>query len=191
MKNCRNGQAAVWTSQLIRQMRSRLRSPQQRLIFEISLYTGERMGAICQLRVEDIYDQNGKVLGTITFAGSTRKSTKHGAAATRQVAVHSDLRHHLENYQRPDTGYLFPTNSNAGHITYNAVDNYWRRILVNLGISGYSTHSSRRWVINEFRKAGISIVTIAETMGMTISTVRHYLDNDPVDCARAIATLSP
>lgn len=191
MKNSRKGQAAVWTSQLIRQMRSRLRSPQQRLIFEISLYTGERMGAITQLRVEDIYDQNGRVLGTITFAGSIRKSTKHGRAATRQVAVHPDLRHHLEHYQHSSHGYLFPTNSNAGHITFNAVDNYWRRILGDLGISGYSTHSSRRWVINQLRKAGVSIVTIAEAMGMSINTVRRYLDNDPVDCARAIATLSP
>lgn len=191
MKNSRKGQAAVWTSQLIRQMRSRLRSPQQRLIFEISLYTGERMGAICQLRVEDVYDRNGKVLGTITFAGSTRKSTKHGAAATRQVAVHPDLVYYLENYSHQSYGYLFPTNSRAGHITYNAVDNYWRRILVNLGISGYSTHSSRRWVINQLRKTGTSIVTIAEAMAMNINTVRRYLDNDPVDCARAIATLSP
>jgi integrase/recombinase XerD len=191
MKNCRKGQAALWTSQLIKQMRSRLKSPQQRLIFEISLYTGERMGAICQLRVEDIYDQNGKVLGTITFAGSVRKSTKHGAAATRQVAVHPDLRYHLENYQHPSDGYLFPSNGQSGHISYNAVDNYWRRILCDLGISGYSTHSSRRWVINQLRKAGVSIVTIAETMGMSISTVRHYLDNNPVDCARAIATLAP
>jgi integrase/recombinase XerD len=191
MKNNRKGQAALWTSQLIKQMRSRLKSPTQRLIFEISLYTGERMGAICQLRVSDIYDQNGKVLGTITFAGSIRKATKHGEAATRQVAVHPDLVYYLENYQHKRDGYLFPTNSKSGHISYNAVDNYWRQILSDLGVSGYSTHSSRRWVINQLRKAGVSIVTIAETMGMNINTVRHYLDNNPVDCARAIATLAP
>ncbi|MFM2310818.1 MAG: hypothetical protein RLZZ04_94 [Cyanobacteriota bacterium] len=190
MKNNRRGQAAIWTSQLIRQMRSHLKSPAQRLIFEISLYTGERMGAICQLRVKDIYDQNGKVLSIITFAGSIRKSTKHGVAATRQVAVHPDLVYHLEKYQHQSDGYLFPTNSRAGHISYNAVDNYWREILTDLGVSGYSTHSSRRWVINQLRKAGVSIVTIAEAMGMSINTVRRYLDNDPVDCARAIATLS-
>jgi integrase/recombinase XerD len=191
MKNNRKGQAAIWTTQLIKQMRSRLKSPTQRLIFEISLYTGERMGAICQLRVVDVYDQNGKILGTITFAGSSRKATKHGLAATRQVAVHPDLIYYLENFQHQSEGYLFPTNSRAGHISYNAVDCYWRQILGELGVSGYSTHSSRRWVINQLRKAGVSIVTIAETMGMSISTVRHYLDNNPVDCARAIATLAP
>lgn len=191
MKNNRKGQAALWTSPLIKQMRSRLKSPQQRLIFEISLYTGERMGAITQLKVADIYDQNDKVLGTITFAGSIRKSTKHGIAATRQVAVHPDLAFHLNNYQHPRDGYLFPSTSNSGHISYNAVDNYWRRIFADLGISGYSTHSSRRWVINQLRKSGIAVVTIAETMGMNLNTVRHYLDNDPADCARAISVLAP
>jgi hypothetical protein len=28
-------------------------------------------------------------------------------------------------------------------------------------------------------------------MGMNIATVRHYLDNDPAEVSRAIATLSP
>jgi DNA-binding NarL/FixJ family response regulator len=58
------------------------------------------------------------------------------------------------------------------------------------GLTGYSTHSSRRWVINSLRQAGIEIVTIAEVMGMNVNTVRHYLDNDPRECRRAIATLT-
>lgn len=191
MKNNRQGKAKIWTTQVIRKMRQHLKSLAQRLIFEISLYTGERMSAITQLKVSDVFDHNGKILGTITFAGSSRKSTKHGQAATRQVAVHPDLVHYLEQYCAPKDGYLFPSSSKSGHITYNAVDRYWRKIFDFLGLSGFSTHSSRRWVIYQLRQAGISIVTIAETMGMGISTVRHYLDHDPVDCARAIATLAP
>jgi integrase/recombinase XerD len=191
MKNSRKGQAAIWDSNIIRKMRSRLKSPQQRLIFEISLFTGERVGAICQLSVSDIYAENGSVLDTITFAGRTRKGSKHGSAATRQVPIHPDLLHHLERYQHKSNGYLFATNSTTGHITSRAVDKYWRGILLDHGFSGFSTHSSRRWVINSLKKAGISIVTIGETMGMNIATVRHYLDNDPAEVSRAIATLSP
>jgi integrase/recombinase XerD len=212
MKNSRKGQAAIWDSNVIRKMRSRLKSPQQRLIFEISLFTGERIGAICQLKVSDIYGKNGSILGTITFAGSTRKGSKHGSANTRQVPIHPDLLHHLERYQpvgflvtkglpacsfppktrrTPDNGYLFPSNSTKGHITSRAIDKYWRKILLDQGLTGFSTHSSRRWVINSLRKAGISIVTIGETMGMNIATVRHYLDSDPAEVSRAIATLTP
>jgi integrase/recombinase XerD len=228
MKNGRKGQAAIWDSNVIRKMRSRLKSPQQRLIFEISLFTGERVGAICQLKISDIYAKNGSVLDTITFAGRTRKGSKHGSANTRQVPIHPDLLHHLERYQpvgfsvtkglpacsfpgqllgknllsqnvtapktrrTPDNGgYLFPSNSTKGHITSRAVDKYWRKILLDQGFTGFSTHSSRRWVINSLKKAGISIVTIGETMGMNIATVRHYLDSDPAEVSRAIATLTP
>lgn len=172
-------------------MRSRLISPQQRLIFEIGLFTGERIGAIVQLKVSDCYNRDLKVLDNITFGSTTRKATKHGIATTRQVAIHPDLKLFLEHYKPPKNGYLFSsTSSNSGHITTSAVDKYWRRIFTDLGISGYSSHSSRRWVINQLRKAGIEIVTIAETMGMNVQTVRHYLDDDPTECKRAIATLT-
>jgi integrase/recombinase XerD len=144
MKNSRKGQAAIWDSNVIRKMRSRLKSPQQRLIFEISLFTGERIGAICQLKVSDIYGKNGSILGTITFAGSTRKGSKHGSANTRQVPIHPDLLHHLERYQPPGNGYLFPSNSATGHITSRAVDKYWRAILLDQGLTGFITHSSCR-----------------------------------------------
>lgn len=190
MKNNRKGQAAIWTTEVIKKMRSRISSPQQRLIFEISLFTGERIGAITQLRVADIYDPQSKVLPTVTFAAQTRKATKHGLAATRQVAIHPDLKLFLKQYTPPVAGYLFPTSSRGGHITTRAVDKYWRAIFKDLGISGFSTHSSRRWVINELRSAGIAIVTIGEVMGMNINTVRHYLDHDPTKCQKAIATLS-
>ncbi len=190
MKNNRHGKAECWNPTVIRKMRSRLFSPAQRLIFEISLFTGERMGAIVQLKVRDVYGKDGKVLEAITFGCSTRKATKHGMAATRQVAIHPDLRLFLKQYTPPSQGYLFPSDSKKGHLTFSGVEKYWREIFNYFGLTGYSTHSSRRWVINSLRQAGIEIVTIAETMGMNVATVRLYLDHDPAECKRAIATLS-
>ena len=190
MKNNRQGKAAIWNKNVIKKMRSRLISPQQRLIFEIGLFTGERIGAITKLSVRDIYDERGRVLDTITFGSTTRKATKHGVAATRQVAVHPDLKYHFERYTPPTQGWLFPSRGKSGHMTTSGVDKYWRAIFADFGLTGYSTHSSRRWVINQLRKTGISSLTIAEVMGMDIATVKHYLDDDPVECAKAIATLS-
>lgn len=176
---------------MIECLRTHLKSPQQRLIFEISLFTGERMGAIVQLKVADVYDARGRVRDTITFASSSRKSSKHGLAATRQIYIHPQLKVHLANYTRPSQDYLFCSErSTTGHITARAVDDYWRKILTSHGYHGYSTHSSRRWVINQLRSAGIELVTIAETMAIDIATVRKYLDEDPVACKKAIATLA-
>lgn len=192
MKNNRQGKANCWTKNVIRKLRSRLaKLPQQRLIFEISLWTGERIGAIVQLQVTDVYGSNGKVLDTITFGSSTRKSSKHGKAKTRQIFIHEDLREYLKQYTPPTHGYLFPSDrSECGHITTRAVDKLWRSILADYGYQGYSTHSSRRWVINQLRLAGIEIVNIAEAMAIDINTVRRYLNDDPVACRNAISTLS-
>lgn len=160
-KNNRQGKAAIWTKPVIKVLRANLQTPQQKLIFEISLFTGERMGAIVQLKTSDVYDQNGQVLESITFGSATRKASKHGLAKTRQIFIHDHLRVHLQQYQPVADGYLFSSDrSKAGHITARAVDDYWRKILTSYGYSGYSTHSSRRWVINQLRKAGIAIVTI-------------------------------
>ena len=132
----RKGKAAIWTKPVIRLMRSHLKSPRQRLIFEISLFTGERMGAIVQLKVSDVYDSAGKVRDSITFAGSTRKSSKHGRANTRQIYIHDVLRHALKQYNAsPASDYLFPSDrSSSGHITARSVDDYWRKFYQNMVI---------------------------------------------------------
>ena len=44
MKNCCKGKAAVWDKHVIKENAIGFNGPQQRLIFEISLFTGERMG---------------------------------------------------------------------------------------------------------------------------------------------------
>ena len=191
VKANRKGKAAIWTTPAIKLMRRKLISPRQRLIFEISLWTGERVGAIVQLRVEDVYQPNGRIREKITFGGTTRKASVHGTAQTRQIYIHETLRHALLNYDPPSSGYLFPSAiASTGHITARAVDDYWRNILHSHGYYGFSTHSSRRWVINQLRAAGVEIVTIAEAMAINIATVRKYLDDDPVACKNAIATLS-
>ena len=188
----RHGKARIWSKPVIKLLRSQISSPTQRLIFEISLYTGERMGAIVQLKKSDIYDLKGKIRDTITFESASRKSSKHGLASSRQIYIHPALKVHLENYvYSTDWKYLFPSpRDTTKHITARAVDDCWRKILTTHGYYGYSTHSSRRWVINKLRQAGIEIVTIAETMAIDIATVRKYLDEDPVACKNAIATLS-
>ena len=188
-KNNRSGKAEIWNERVIKKLRSQLDSEMHQLIFQISLCTGERMGAIVQLKVSDVFDYDGSVLDYVTFNKTTRKASKHGVAETRQIPIHPDLRVMLEKYTPPREGYLFPSNGQSGHITRRAVDKYWRERLTNMGFSGFSTHSSRRWVINKLREAGTEISIIADTMRIAVSTVKKYLDDDPAACAKAIASL--
>ena len=188
-KNNRKGKAKVWDERAIRKMRSLLPAGHHRLIFEIGLYTGERIGAIVQLKVSDVYDSAGKVLDMITFAGSTRKSSKHGQAKTRQIFVHDDLRLHLASYNCSNEGYLFPSRAHFGHITARAIDKMWRGIFVQAGLIGYSTHSSRHWIINKMRSNGVDTSTIADAMAIDVATVRNYLRYDPERAKNAIASI--
>ena len=59
-----------------------------------------------------------------------------------------------------------------------------------MDFQGFSTHSSRRWVINKLREAGTEISIIAETMRISVATVRRYLDDDPAACRQAINKLA-
>ncbi len=184
----RNGQAKCWDAHTINKMRSLLSNPAQRLIFEISIWTGERMGAITQLRVEDIYDEKGRVKEYLTYQGENRKASRWGTAKMRIVKIHDELRFYLKNYTPPNNGYLFPSTSKSGHITRRGVDDYWRKRFKYLGLTGFSTHSSRRFVINQLAKTH-DLHIIADTMGMNVLTVKHYLDRDDDACDLAIANL--
>ncbi|MEL6494100.1 MAG: tyrosine-type recombinase/integrase [Cyanobacteria bacterium J06623_7] len=187
----RQGQAAIWTKPVIDTMRANLNTSQQRLIFEISLWTGERMGAITQLKVSDCYNERGKARQVITFGSGTRKASKHGKAATRQIAIHPVLKTALVNYTPPADGYLFPSElAKSGHISTRAVDLYWRRILHSHGYYGFSTHSSRRWVINRMFQQGTRLKVIAKALAITVSTVERYLDSESIVADLAIASLS-
>ena len=106
-----------------------------------------------------------------------------------QIYLTIDKEYYIESPHFLGLTSMIASNSVGGYITRRAVDIYWRNILTNAGLTGYSTHSSRRWVINELRNKGVGIMTIAEIMGMNINTVRHYCDNNPDACSRAIATL--
>lgn len=189
VKNNRKGKAAIWTDLAIKKMRLNLPNNWHRLIFEIGLHTGERIGAIIQLKVSDIYDPQGNVLDTITFAGSTRKSSVHGQAATRQIFIHEDLKFHLENYQPPQDGYLFPSRSKCGHITRKAIDKCWRGIFKQCGLVGYSTHSSRHYIINKLDDAGFNGTTIADALCIDPGTVRSYLRYKGDRAKKAIASI--
>ncbi len=188
-KNNRQGKAKIWDDRAIKKMRQHLPNNWHRLIFEIGLHTGERIGAIVQLKVSDVYDAEGNVLETITFAGSTRKASVHGQAATRQIFIHDELKYYLENYNSPSQGYLFPSGSESGHITRRAVDKYWRGIFKICGLVGYSTHSSRHYIINKLDDARIGITTIADALCIDPATVRNYLRYKGGRAQKAIASI--
>lgn len=162
------------------------------LLFDIARYTGERWGAIVQLRRLDVFDERGKVLQQITFRSSTRKADTSGKRTTRQVPIHPTLGELLATY--PVDGHsvwLFPGDGD-NHLTLRAADLMLRRAIqrVNLEHKGYCTHSTRRTFITRLWESGVDIHTIQIITGhKDLKSLIRYIEADPKRIERAIALL--
>ena len=188
MKKDRHGKAAIFSSDEIIKIRKAMGVLRQhRAIFELALLTGERIGAILQLRVSDVFQSNGSLQSKITFKAHTRKNKQ----STRQVELHPDLASFLRSYTPPSQGYLFPGRDN-GHITYNSVYLYWKEIFSRCGYEhrGFSCHSTRRWFITQLVQNGTDIATVKAITGhKNVGVLLGYVAEDEERRKNAIANI--
>lgn len=188
------GQAAIISDADYQKIRKVLRSKKYRLLLDIARYTGERWGAIVQLGINDVFDENWKPRSTITFRAVTRKAAPNGKRTTRQVPTHPLLLELLDAYHSDEvSNWLFPSRVDVRcHITLRAADLMFRAAVeaVALGHKGYSTHSTRRTFITRLWEQGVDLHTIQLLTGHsdTKSLVR-YIEADPERIKKAIALL--
>jgi integrase/recombinase XerD len=187
MKNDRHGQAEIITPATYSKIRSNFNEAHHQLLLDLAFYTGERWGAIVQLRVTDVYDRQGNPRTTIVYRASTRKDN-----ATREVPVSKALRLRLATYHLPDSPWLFPGDIEGEHYTIRAADAALRRALDRAGLSGsgISTHSTRRAFITALDRAGKSIAVIQSLTGhKSIACLRRYIevsDQQKIEAIEAI-----
>ena len=179
MKKNRFGKAAIFKPDDIKKLRKAFNLSHHRCILEIALYTGERMGAIVQLQVDDVYSAPGVPREIITFRARTRKARPDGTRETRQIISHQDLISYLANYEHPVSGWLFPGRAENKHITYDSVYQYWQDKFLELGMDhrGFSCHSTRRWFITELVRSGTHPKVIQKITGhKSLNIVMDYAD---------------
>lgn len=189
-KNNRHGQAQVFTPGDLTRIRKQLTNPKHRMIFDVARYTGERIGAVLQLQVSDVYSVTGDPLDEITFRAQTRKAKPGGSRQTRQCPTHQELSALLASYDPPVVGPLFP--GDQGCLSYQAFDSAFRRAIDRAGLShkGFSTHSFRRTVITRLSEAGIDLRTIQAITGhQDLKSLQRYIEIDPRRARRALNLL--
>jgi integrase/recombinase XerD len=186
MKIDRHGQAEIISKGIYPKIREAFHEPHHQLLFDIAYYTGERWGAIVQLKLTDVYDDRGKPRASIIYRKSTRKDKK-----TREVPVSDALRGRLAAYDKPDSQWLFPGDTQS-HITIRAIDGAFRRAIERAGLSGlgYSTHSTRRTFITTLDRAGISIKVIQGLTGhASLACLSRYIEVSEEQKIKAIAAI--
>ena len=194
MKNNRHGQAAIISEIEYQKIRKSLISKKYKLLLDIARFTGERWGAIVQLRIEDLFDGAGNPLGEITFPAGIRKADTKGKRHTRQVPVHPALHEILAAYRPSNSnGWLFESRICPGtHITLRAADLLFRGAVSesNLSHKGFSTHSTRRTFITRLWEAGVDLHTIQLLTGhKDPKALVRYIEADPNRITKALALL--
>ena len=180
---------------------SNIRAQKYKLLLDLAWFTGERWGALVQMKVSDVYDSDGNPRKSVTFRARTRKACgeKQKTKKTREVPVHSTLREVLSAYTPDsDSEWLFPARRNytqgetSKHITLRYADLVFGEAVerAGLGSRGFSTHSSRRSFVTHLAKKGISLRIIQKLMGYAdLKMLSLYIDVTDEDLEGAIATL--
>jgi integrase/recombinase XerD len=195
-KNNRHGQAEILSASDCDRIRRSIISKHHLLLWDIARYTGERWGAIRQLKVSDVY-QNAIASvprAEITFQKHTRKASPSGKQETRQCPVHPELARLLQAYKPNSSGYLF--SSGMGGVTpisFSACDKWLRSAVVRAGLGhrGIATHSTRRSFITIlYYDRGVDIQTLQAITGHSdLKSLQRYIEVSDDRKVAAIALL--
>ena len=158
-KTNRKGKAALLTDGEYSKIRRQIKTEKYKLLLDIAWYTGERWGALVQLKVSDVYDRSGRPKSEIIFPAIIRKHRPDGTAETTQIPVHQILKESLERYKpETDSEWLFPSRCGTKPICWRNASDILMRASSKAGFEakGISTHSTRRSMINKLRRSGVA-----------------------------------
>lgn len=179
-------------------IRNHLINPKHKLIFDVAWWTGERLGAVCQLPASAVFDAKGKPRSHITFPARTRKASPDGTRKTRQVPTHPNLKGILIEYWRSHNsmfdfnGHLFPGKTSITPIQFQSADDALRRAIDKAGLQskGISSHSFRRSFITKLAKRRISVRTIQQLTGHAdLKVLSRYIEVSDDELCDAIGVL--
>lgn len=200
MKIDRNGKASLITQNQFARLMRASKSEKFKLLLSLGIYTGERWGAICQLKIEDCYQsiRPNRTREFIIYKKKTRKNSAGKGTETREVPIHPDLALRLQAYILPCDAclddWLFPSPVNSDRpITYRAAEDHLKRALAAGGLLnlGISTHSTRRTFITNLYRSGVGLQELQQITGhKSIKSLMEYVQTDPIRIKNAVCNFS-
>ncbi|MEM1167844.1 MAG: site-specific integrase [Cyanobacteria bacterium P01_H01_bin.35] len=195
MKNKGHGKAEILENIEFEKIYNSFTCEHHKLIWQVLRYTGERISAVLQLKVSDVYlnPVDSVPFHEITFRASTRKASPDGNRKTRQVPIVRSLAAELHKYYPPLYGWLFPSGKVAVHpITRQTYDEAFRKALVRCGLNrrGFSLHSPRRTLITRLSQQGYPLPVIRKVTGhKSIQTLQEYIDVSSPEINRMLESI--
>jgi integrase/recombinase XerD len=188
----REGQGYILSDLQYAKIRNHIKSQKYKLLLDLAWYTGERWGALVQLKVSDCYFEE-KPREYINFSAQTRKASPDGTHESRQVPTHQTLFEALSAY-KPDSEsiYMFSDRTGQKPITLRWADDILRCAVEKAGYAalGISTHSTRRSFITHLHGNGVDLYTIKQITGhKDFKSLERYVQISSDRVKGAIATL--
>jgi integrase/recombinase XerD len=184
-----HGKAKILSQQEIHELFTRgLQSDRDRALFGVCLFSACRIREACTLRLEDIYDNAGRLRPKLML----RKSNTKGKLASRTIPIIQDLRVLLLRYKpKPNQPYLFPGRFAGTHLNPDTGDRILRQACKRIGLQGVSSHSFRRTALTIMSDSGIPLRVVQEISGhRNLSQLQEYLEVKDSQVLGAVNTLS-
>lgn len=142
----------------------------------LAMYTGCRIGELCDLRVENVTDEYIKVTDAKTYSGD------------REIPIHGEIQQTVERLKQTSTdGFMFAELSDPNVFRkkgkrYKGISQKFGRLKSGMGFgSHYGFHSFRATFANRLENAGVNEVIAARLMGHRISTMTYGLYSGQAD----------
>jgi integrase/recombinase XerD len=191
----RCGQAEIFSSADYAKLFRQVKNPSHRLLLSILKYTGERIGAVCRLRVTDVYTdvENRVPAPNIFFDKASRKGSPDGTRESNSIPTNDNLAAELRQFSPPEGKWLFPSRCRRDKpVSPKSADKWFRLALERAGLKpkGYSLHSTRRTLVTTMARSGVPLPVIKKITGhKSMQTLQRYIQVDPEEIKKAVNQL--
>jgi integrase len=152
-------------------------------IIKLGMYTGCRIGELCNMRVEDVGGDYLSVKDAKTYSG------------IREIPIHRDIQQLVERLKQTSTdGYLLSglsTDNQYGDRS-RAMSQKFGRLKSKLGFKTkrHAFHSFRATLANRFENAQVDVNFAARIIGHAVPNMTYGLYSGKVDWSNAVEAMS-
>jgi integrase/recombinase XerD len=180
---------------------SRKHATRNRAMFVVLNATGMRVGELAALRLCDVLTPTGEIVEEIRLSADQTKGSRGRTVVLSEKAqeeIKSYLQYRfklrsLEAVTLTDTNRaLFTTQKEPNRgFTASTLAQHFHHIYRGAGITGASSHSSRRSFITNLANKGVSVRVLMELAGhRSLAVTQKYIDVNPAMMRQAVEMLT-
>lgn len=179
---------------------SRKHAARNRAMFTVLNATGMRVGELAALRLCDVLTSTGEIVEEIRLSSSQTKGSRGRVVVLSQKA-REEIKCYLQTRFRlkelaavtlTDTGRaLFTTQKEPNRgFTAATLAQHFHYIYKGAGVSGASSHSSRRTFLTRLSELGVSVRVLMDLAGhRSLAVTQKYIESNPKLARQAVELL--